>query len=86
MPYITFNQNTAWTKLEEQLEDGLVQIHPNSSDRRIQAIVSRTAEIASGQLQLADEKIIIAWKRLYHLRHSLHNSTPHKYCHGFDFT
>jgi hypothetical protein len=47
--------NTIRGKLEKQLEDRLVQMHPNSSDRRIQAIISQTAEIVSGQLPLADE-------------------------------
>jgi len=52
-------------KLEEQLEDRLVQIHPNSSDKQTQTIISQTAEIASGQMQPADEKIINAWKHFY---------------------
>jgi len=52
-------------KLEEQLEDRLVQIHPNSSDKQTQAIISQTAEIASGMLQPVDEKVINAWKHFY---------------------
>ena len=52
-------------RLEEQLEDRLVQIHPNSSDMQTQAIILQTAEIASGQMQLADEKVINAWRHFY---------------------
>jgi hypothetical protein len=57
-------------KLEEQLEDRLVQIHPNASDKQTQAIISQTAEIASGQLQPEDEKVINAWKHFYRLLES----------------
>jgi hypothetical protein len=46
---------TIHRKFEEQLEDRLVQIHPNSYDKRIQAIISLTAEIVSGQLLLTGE-------------------------------
>jgi hypothetical protein len=49
-------------KLEEQLEDRLVQIHPNSSDKQTQAIISQTAEIASGMQQPVNENLIKAWK------------------------
>jgi hypothetical protein len=52
-------------KLEEQLEDRLVQIHPNSSAPQTQAIISQTAKIASGMLQPVDEKVIKAWKLFY---------------------
>ncbi len=68
--------NTIRGKLEEQLEDRLDQIHPNSSDRQTQAIISQTAEIASGQLQLADEKIIIVWKRFYRSLESVDEVNP----------
>jgi hypothetical protein len=49
-------------KLEDQLEDRLITMHPNTSAAQTQDIIERTAELASGNFETIDEKIIDAWK------------------------
>jgi len=49
-------------KLEDQLEDRLITMHPNTSNEQTQNIIERTAELASGNLETVDEKTISAWK------------------------
>ena len=52
-------------KLEAQLEDRLITIHPNLSSEQTQNILNKTAEIASGSVDQVDEKTINAWKLFY---------------------
>jgi hypothetical protein len=49
-------------KLEDQLEDRLITMHPNTSTGQTQNIIERTAELASGNFETVDEKTISAWK------------------------
>jgi len=52
-------------RLEAQLEDRLITIHPNLSSEQTQNILNKTAEIASGSVDQVDEKTINAWKLFY---------------------
>jgi len=52
-------------RLEAQLEDRLITIHPNTSSKQTQDILNKTAEIASGNVDQVDEKTINAWKLFY---------------------
>ncbi len=52
-------------RLEAQLEDRLITIHPNTSSKQTQDILNKTAEIASGNVVQVDEKTINAWKLFY---------------------
>lgn len=52
-------------RLEAQLEDRLITIHPNTSSKQTQDILNKTAEIASGSVDQVDEKTINAWKLFY---------------------
>jgi len=52
-------------RLEAQLEDRLITIHPNTSSKQTQDILNKTAEIASGSVNQVDEKTINAWKLYY---------------------
>jgi hypothetical protein len=52
-------------RLEEQLEDRLITVHPNTSAKQTQDIISRTADLATGEGDQVDEKIISAWKLFY---------------------
>ena len=74
MPDVTFNHHNPWNTYEQH-EDRLVQIHLHSCDRQTQEIISQTAEIVPGQLQLADElpgSIYIARLRALTWRFPLH--------------
>lgn len=52
-------------RLEAQLEDRLVTVHPNTSSKQTQDILEKTADIASGNIDVVDNKTISAWK-LFH--------------------
>jgi len=52
-------------RLEEQLEDRLIQFHPDTSDRQTANIISTTADQASGNAQAVDEKEIKAWREFH---------------------
>ena len=52
-------------KLEDQLEDRMITTHPNATADQTKDIISRTAEIASGEMQLVDDKTIAALKYFY---------------------
>lgn len=52
-------------RLEAQLEDRLITIHPNISSKQTQDILNKTAEIASGSVGQIDKKTINAWKLFY---------------------
>jgi hypothetical protein len=49
-------------KLEDQLEDRIITMHPNISAEQTHNIIERTAELASGDIDPVDEKTISAWK------------------------
>jgi hypothetical protein len=52
-------------KLEEQLEDRLITIHPNTTAEQTRDIISRTAEMASGAGDGVDQGTLDAWKLFY---------------------
>ena len=52
-------------KLEEQLEDRMITIHPNTTAEQTRDIISRTAEMASGNGDGVDQKTLDAWKLFY---------------------
>ena len=52
-------------KLEEQLEDRMITIHPNTTAEQTRDIISRTAEMASGNGNGVDQKTLDAWKLFY---------------------
>ena len=52
-------------KLEEQLEDRMITIHPNTTAEQTRNIISRTAEMASGNGDQVDQKTLDAWKLFY---------------------
>jgi len=52
-------------RLEAQLEDRLITIHPNTSSKQTQDILNKTAEIASGSVSQIYKKTINAWKLYY---------------------
>ena len=52
-------------KLEEQLEDRMITIHPNTTAEQTRDIISRTAEMASGNGDRVDQKTLDAWKLFY---------------------
>lgn len=52
-------------RLEAQLEDRLITVHPNISSKQTQDILFKTADMASGNSDQVDKKTISAWK-LYH--------------------
>jgi hypothetical protein len=52
-------------KLEEQLEDRMITIHPNTTEEQTRDIISKTAEIASGYGDSVDKKTLDAWKLFY---------------------
>ena len=52
-------------KLEEQLEDRMITIHPNTTAEQTRDIISRTAEMASGNGDGVDKKTLDAWKLFY---------------------
>ena len=52
-------------KLEEQLEDRMITIHPNTTAEQTRDIISRTAEMASGNGDPVDQKTLDAWKLFY---------------------
>ena len=52
-------------KLEEQLEDRMITIHPNTTAEQTRDIISRTAEMASGNGDQVDQKTLDAWKLFY---------------------
>ena len=53
---------TIHNKLERQLEDRLISIHPDESAHQSKQIVKRTADRASGKTTDVDIKVIQAWK------------------------
>lgn len=52
-------------KLEAQLEDRLITVHPNTSSKQTQDILTRTADQVAGARDEIDDKTIAAWK-LFH--------------------
>lgn len=52
-------------KLEEQLEDRMITTHPNVTAEQTKDIITRTAEIASGNGQMVDDKTVAALKYFY---------------------
>ena len=52
-------------KLEEQLEDRMITIHPNTTAEQTRDIISRTAEMASGNGDPVDNNTLEAWKLFY---------------------
>ena len=52
-------------QLEEQLEDRMITIHPNTTAEQTRDIISRTAEMASGNGDRVDQKTLDAWKLFY---------------------
>ena len=52
-------------KLEEQLEDRMITIHPNTTAEQTRDIISRTTEMASGNGDPVDKKTLDAWKLFY---------------------
>ena len=52
-------------KLEEQLEDRMITIHPNTTAEQTRDIISRTAEMASGNGDGVDQRTLDAWKLFY---------------------
>ena len=52
-------------KLEDQLDDRMITAHPNTSAMQTRDIIERTAEAASGNCVVVDEKILKAYQH-YH--------------------
>jgi hypothetical protein len=52
-------------RLEDQLEDRMITTHPNTTVEQTKDIISRTAEIASGNGHMVDDKTIAALKYFY---------------------
>ena len=52
-------------QLEGQLEDRMITIHPNTTAEQTRDIISRTAEMASGNGDPVDQKTLDAWKLFY---------------------
>ena len=52
-------------KLEDQLDDRMITIHPNTSVLQTKDILDRTASVAAGNNGAVDEKTISAWKRFH---------------------
>jgi len=52
-------------KLEQQLEDRMITIHPNTTAEQTRDIISRTAEMASGTGDGVDQRTLDAWKLFY---------------------
>jgi len=52
-------------KLEGQLEDRMITIHPNTTAEQTRDLISRTAEMASGNGDVVDQKTLDAWKLFY---------------------
>ena len=52
-------------KLEGQLDDRMITIHPNTTAEQTRDIISRTAEMASGSGDPVDKKTLDAWKLFY---------------------
>ena len=52
-------------QLEGQLEDRMITIHPNTTAAQTRDIISRTAEMASGNGNGVDQKTLDAWKLFY---------------------
>ena len=52
-------------QLEGQLEDRMITIHPNTTAEQTRDIISRTAEMASGNGNGVDQMTLDAWKVFY---------------------
>jgi len=52
-------------RLESQLEDRLITIHPDDSSKQTRDILSRASEQASGDFEQVDEKELEAWKHFH---------------------
>jgi hypothetical protein len=52
-------------QLEGQLDDRMITIHPNTTAEQTRDIISRTAEMASGNSDGVDQKTLDAWKLFY---------------------
>ena len=52
-------------KLEGQLDDRMITIHPNTTAEQTRDIISRTAEMASGNGDRVDNNTLEAWKLFY---------------------
>ena len=52
-------------QLEGQLDDRMITIHPNTTAEQTRDIISRTAEMASGNGDHVDQKTLDAWKLFY---------------------
>ena len=68
-------------KLEEQLEDRMITIHPNTTAEQTRDIISRTAEMASGNGDSVDQKTLDAWKLFYQSLESVDGG--HSLCKGY---
>ena len=64
-------------KLEEQLEDRMITIHPNTTAEQTRDIISKTAEMASGNGDSVDQKTLGAWKLFYQLLESVDVVIPY---------
>lgn len=49
-------------KLEDQLDDRMITIHPNTTFEQTHEIHERSADLAAGNIETVDDKIIKAWK------------------------
>jgi hypothetical protein len=52
-------------KLEDQLDDRMINAHPNTSATQTRDIIERTADMASGNGVADDEKTIKSWQRFH---------------------
>jgi len=63
-------------KLEDQLDDRMITIHPNTSAEQTQDIISRTADLASGNGDQVEDKTIKAWQYYYESLESVEVVVP----------
>jgi len=54
-------------RLEDQLEDRLTTVNPNVTSKQTQDILTRSADIAAGNVDVVDIKTINAWKLFHYL-------------------
>ena len=64
-------------QLEGQLEDRMITIHPNTTAEQTRDIISRTAEMASGNGDVVDQKTLDSWKLFYQLLESVEVVIPY---------
>jgi len=58
-------------RLEPQLEDRLISVSPNTSNKQTQNILEKTARLANGTLEVIDENVIKAWREFHDSLESL---------------